>query len=209
MADPPGEAPSGAAREGTASEPRGLHAVTGPGRAGLARLCERWETSMPSHEVGLPTLVRLELPTTLARGDWRPLVEVHPREVPPELTRDLRELTPQALLRDLHRPVRQFFVELQPVEGTRVSGRLEEEFDLLRKARQVEGRPQLEPSVRVVHEEQLRRQALMAEEWKPLVPDDAPRAKVEVWAQAAMEEEEREAAAYRPDFSKYRRERDR
>src|SRR5258708_7893443 len=30
---------------------------------------------------------------------------VHERELPPELYADLRELSPQALLRDLHRPV--------------------------------------------------------------------------------------------------------
>src|SRR5262245_8848725 len=34
-------------------------------------------------------------------------VRVEERELPPELYRDLKELTPQALLRDLYRPERQ------------------------------------------------------------------------------------------------------
>jgi hypothetical protein len=198
---PPGDVRTGGA---PGEEPRGIYAV---GTGTIAHFSDRWEASAPSRELTLPTFVRWEMPTTLAREDFRPLVQVHPREVPPELTRDLRELTPQALLRDLHRPVRQFFVELQPIEGTQVTGRLEEEFDRLRQARRVEPRADVVPTVRVVWDEQRRRQALMAEEWKPLVPDDAPRNRVQVWATAAMEEQEAEQTSYRPDFSKYDRDR--
>jgi len=42
-------------------------------------------------------------------------LQVHERELPPELFADLREKTPQATLRDLYRPVQDFFV-MTPAE---------------------------------------------------------------------------------------------
>ncbi len=101
---------------------------------------------------------------------------VHEREgFPAELYRDLHELTPQSILRDLFRPVfqsvwheREVRVELD--EGGR---RALAEAHLAAVKREVV--PRIEPTVREVVAEQARRRAFLAERWQPAMPDDAPR----------------------------------
>lgn len=107
---------------------------------------------------------------------WRAgFVRVDEREVPSELIADLRELTPQALLRDLHRPVlesvwheRELIVE--PLDhGGRAA------WAELRRERNREPLPRVPSTSAAIREEQLRRRAFLAERWQPTLPDDAPR----------------------------------
>jgi hypothetical protein len=162
---------------------------------------ERWQRREMLKPRDPPVFTRPAMPTTVEPERWSHGIEVHERELPPELFQDLRERTPQALLRDLHRPVMQFFVELQLIEGTEVIGQLSEEFHKVRRARNREARPHVEPTVVVFGEAQRRRRAFLAQPWQPVIPDDQPRHGAIIRPEAEMEKEE----FYRPDFAKYGR----
>jgi hypothetical protein len=95
------------------------------------------------------------------------------REVPAQLTNDLHEVMPQALLRDLYRPVHEErWVERELVEGTGDRGG----FAAMHEARAARARrpelPRVEPATRTVRAYQTWRRALLAERWQPLKPDD-------------------------------------
>lgn len=97
-------------------------------------------------------------------------------EAPYELTRDLKECVPQSVLRDLYRPVRNFFVdpaqhELGLVGADAIAGLLKEAKAALIR----EPIPVIEPALAAVIEEQRRRRRLMATPWQALRPDSAPR----------------------------------
>jgi hypothetical protein len=169
-----------------------------PPQFSLASVGEKWERSSPVHEVGLRTFVRESMPNTVERADFGLRVEVREYEIHPFLIRDLKDLTPQAILRDLHRPVIEFYVTPELREGTEVIGQINVEFDKLRAARNRDPRPTIEPTVTAVAEEQRRRRDLMAERWEPLLADDAPRRNVTIYPSEETQEE-----FYRPDFSKY------
>lgn len=108
------------------------------------------------------------------------LVEPRERDVPPELLGDLRELSPQALLRDLHRPVRpETFVEREPLaENVDPGGRQAYADAKAAIALAREPLPVIVPTVRLVAEEQARRRAWLAETWQPHLRDDEPRPEV-------------------------------
>ncbi len=107
-------------------------------------------------------------------------LKVRDREIPGELESDLRELTPQASLRDLFRPVMEsVWHEREPIgEVLDPGGRR-----AWAEARQALHRPPLPQLTPIVHEvtfEQRRRRAWAAEPWKPAMPDEQPRREVSV-----------------------------
>lgn len=153
----------------------------------VARVADRWERPM-IHERALPVFIRDRLPSTIELERWTHGFEVHERELPPEIYADLRELTPQALLRDLDRPETTFFVEMELREGTQVRGLLDEQLAFVRAARTLDPRPVVEPSVRAVAAERERRRAFANEPWQPIRPDTADRGKSEPAPGAPAEE---------------------
>jgi hypothetical protein len=110
--------------------------------------------------------------------DWRAggLLEVREREgFAPELKADLHELTPQASLRDLYRPVHvSRWVEREPrAEDLDPGGR--RWLADARAAQRLEPVPRIVPLVRDVVAEQARRRAMLAERWLPAKRDDEER----------------------------------
>ena len=102
-------------------------------------------------------------------------LQVREADIPPQLHVDLQERMPQALLRDLHRLVREErWVEREIVAGTEDRlgrGSLVE----ARKARQLPARTPVEPSTRVMRALQTWRANLLGERWQPALADDEPR----------------------------------
>ncbi len=185
----------------TDDEPRaGALAASGKGAFPITKLVTRWETNQPLSQREVPVFFRPSLQINIDPDRWARSLEIHSRELPQELFNDLRERTPQALLRDLHRPVMQFFVEPQLIEGTEVIGQLNREFEKLVQARKRDPRPSIEPSVNVFIEEQRRRRTFMAKRWEPILADDVDRKNVKVWQDQAEEE-----PFYRPDFDQYKK----
>jgi hypothetical protein len=111
--------------------------------------------------------------------DWGAGYLKEPREWdrPPQLVSDLEHSSPQSLLRDLYRPVREVnWHRFEEIEGTArqpLAGVME-----ARKARMiVTAPPAVEPVVRTVIALLHWRIGMMAERWEPWLPDDAPRKK--------------------------------
>ena len=110
-------------------------------------------------------------------ADWRAgyLRVADEREIPMELQNDLRQNLPQALLRDLYRPVHEErWVEREILEGTGDRGGFSAMHEA-RAARRPPALPRVEPLVRAVLEYQAWRRGLMAERWQPFRRDDEPR----------------------------------
>jgi hypothetical protein len=106
-------------------------------------------------------------------ADWRAgfLRVEDEREIPMELQNDLRQNMPQALLRDLYRPVHEErWVERELIEGTGDRGG-HAAMQLAREARETPDLPRIEPAVRAVLEYRAWRRQLLAERWQPFRPD--------------------------------------
>jgi hypothetical protein len=106
-------------------------------------------------------------------ADWRTgfLRVERERDIPMELTNDLRQNMPQALLRDLFRPEHEErWFEREIIEGTvdRAGVAAMQEARAARRAPEV---PRVEPMVRAVLELQASRRRLMSERWQPFRPD--------------------------------------
>jgi len=143
----------------------------------IGEMAERWEKGRPLvHEPDVPLFVKTEMKMHLDSDAWGiGFLEVNERELPGELYADLRERAPQSLLRDLHRPVRDFYVTPEVIEGSEWS-MLGEAWRIIQEGRvNLPELPTIEPLTRAVREEQLRRRELFAERWQPIKPDDAPR----------------------------------
>ena len=99
-------------------------------------------------------------------ADWRTgfLRVDRERDIPYQLSVDLHENMPQALLRDLYRPVHESrWIERQVVEGSeRASMHAMRE---VRQARKLPELPRVESSLRAVVEHQAWRRALIAAPW--------------------------------------------
>jgi hypothetical protein len=95
------------------------------------------------------------------------------RELPMQLSGDLRENMPQALLRDLYRPVYQErWIERETVEGTADRAG----FGAMREAREARVKPPLprvESGLGAVRAYQTWRRDLLAEHWKPVKNEPA------------------------------------
>jgi hypothetical protein len=144
-----------------------------------ARLIDRCEQHGRDSErlrrvPSLPTFAR-EPKLHLDPAAWGAgYLAVHERDLPPALHEDLHQLMPQALLRDLYRPV----PKLAWVERAIVEGSDRGYLGAMREARAARQRPELprvEPAVRTVRAHQIWRRALLAERWQPLLADDEPR----------------------------------
>jgi hypothetical protein len=115
--------------------------------------------------------------THLEPADWGTdfLRADRERDIPMQLTSDLRENMPQALLRDLYRPVyERGWIEREIHEGTADRGGL----GAMREAREARQRvplPRVESGLAVVRAYQTWRRALVAERWLPIL--DEPPAK--------------------------------
>ncbi|MSP60312.1 MAG: hypothetical protein EXR72_08220 [Myxococcales bacterium] len=162
------------------SEPRAVELLDQPERFRLANAPARWEAPIV-RPITLPLFARTEMPSSVTPERWARGIEVHERELPPQLYADLRELTPQALLRDLHRPVQEFFVELEEREGSAWKNQFHLELERTRAAHRRDPVPVVPPVLDDVIEAQHRRRRMLSERWQPAVPDDAPRASVKLW----------------------------
>ena len=101
------------------------------------------------------------------RGDY---------DIPHALTMDLQERMPQALLRDLYRPVRESrWIEREIVEGT--SRDCSQALTEARAARRPQPLPRIEPATRTVRAYQIWRRGMYDERWQPVIADDDPRRK--------------------------------
>jgi hypothetical protein len=103
------------------------------------------------------------------------LCEPREWERPAQVVSDLKLRSPQALLRDLYRPVRaDHWHRFETIEGT-VRSPLAG-VDEARQARRVPMiAPRVEPIVRTVLAFMYWRIGMMQEPWQPMLPDDAPR----------------------------------
>lgn len=96
-------------------------------------------------------------------------------EAPHELRQDLAQRVPQAILRDIYRPVRRpTFVERTVHETERDPAGIQALTEA-KKGLQREPMPEIGSSVAVVVTEQRRRRRLLGRRWLPYRPDDAPR----------------------------------
>lgn len=156
-------------------------------RAALARLADPAMLDQVARRTGRrlagpPRLdVRLRAPELhVDPATWRTGFVSVEREVdiPQELKRDLQELTPQAILRDLHRPVRQsIWHEREPV-ATDVDPGGRRAYAEARAALVREPLAPITPASRFLAAELRRRRAFLAETWQPWLRDDEPRREV-------------------------------
>jgi hypothetical protein len=161
-------------------EPRARDLLADPASFPVAGKTLRWEAPMTRQEE-LRTIVRPTMPTTLFVERPAVVLELRERELPPQLFQDLRMVVPQALLRDLHRPVQEFYVQPEIREGTQVTGLLDDELARVRAARRLPARPTVEPSVVAINEVSAHHHALLHEPWQPLQSDEAPRRRIELY----------------------------
>lgn len=143
--------------------------------------CERHERDADRlrREPSLPTWARNPR-LHLEPSDWRAgyLAVRGEYDVPFELQQDLHRLMPQALLRDLYRPVHEErWIEREIIEGTGDRTGVQSLAEA-RAARRPPPLPRVEPGTRAVRAYQTWRRALLAERWQPILGDDEPRRKV-------------------------------
>lgn len=156
-----------------------VHELLGrPALFPLAEIATRFDQRPLTYLRPMPTWVRTEMRLAMDPERWglRSAAEPAEYDLPPELHIGLQQQAPQALLRDLHRPVRHFdLVSMELREGSEWR-RLDEAYQEIRQGQQREPLPRVEPLTRAVREEQARRHAFLTDRWQPFKPDDAPRA---------------------------------
>jgi hypothetical protein len=160
-------------------EPKARAALDALADRGLLAAIERRAKRIDPKLREMPSLPPVK--THLDPADWRAGYLVEPRDydLPLQLFDDLKELTPQSLLRDLYRPVyehqwfeMEFHAQLDP------GGR--EAWREARRAQRRDPRTQVEPTARAVREEMHRRRAFLREQWKPKYADDQQRPSINV-----------------------------
>lgn len=162
-------------------ELRGRHALAQLRDTRLLDAIERRKRELPIRELAPLRLYAREPALHVEPDRWGAgFLAVRERELPSQLYSDLKQLTPQASLRDLFRPVRaSVWHEREPmVPDWDPAGRR-----ALAEAREAQLRPPLPkvaPSAREVVAEQARRRAFLKEPWQPLLSDDEPRREVEL-----------------------------
>lgn len=146
----------------------------------LVRFVDRYDRDDLVHDFSLPIRVR-EIETHVDPDQWGAgFLSVHDWWIPIELTRDIHTCTPQALLRDLHRPVRpDQFPGFEVIVPRRDVAGLEAVADA-RAALIREARPVVEPTVRAVIEYQEEWRSFVRTRWQPHIPDDKPHPAVQV-----------------------------
>jgi hypothetical protein len=144
--------------------------------ARLVARCEAYTTrgERMVHDWSVPLTLRAPK-MHLEPADWRAgfLRADREREVPMQLSNDLRENMPQSLLRDLFRPEwQEHFIEREIVEGTADRGGFKAMREA-REARRAPPLPRIESALRAVREHQAWRRALVAERWRPVKDEPA------------------------------------
>lgn len=144
----------------------------------ILRRTERWTNHRMLPHRALPMAIGPQ--TTLFDNvlrDWHVgyLAANEMDEIPYELRKDLSERVPQALLRDIYRPVfRPRFVERESHEFQLDPGGRSALAEA-KAALQREPIPTIQSSVAVVISEQRRRRRFVQRTWHPYRADDAPR----------------------------------
>jgi hypothetical protein len=154
-----------------------------------ASIIVRIERRASAHLVrcyNVPTYVRTPR-IHLDPADWRAgFLAIEERTLPQQLYRDLEELTPQALLRDLSRlPYRvdRFERDLscEPLDPGGRRALKEGKAALVR-----DPMPVVEPTVRAVAAEQRRRHRFVRDTWLPIRGDDEPRRQIEEYIEPSL-----------------------
>jgi hypothetical protein len=119
-------------------------------------------------------------------SDWRAgFLRVGERWIPDALLFDLKVLTPQALLRDLYRPIRALqWYEREPIVEFDRAGM--QGFAEARAAQKLPPRPVIEPLVQVVIEHRRLQRELVQQRWQPFMPDSEPRKSVGVFHEPSL-----------------------
>jgi hypothetical protein len=140
----------------------------------------RWEQPFLRERPAPPLVVDQDPPLHVEAESWlRRSLDVHERHVGGEIMNDLRQCVPQALLRDIHRPVRpegRPFPERPPPRDPAGIAALAE----ARAAQRFQRAEMIPLSVGAVRDEQARRRAWLAERWQPYYRDDEEHPPVQV-----------------------------
>jgi hypothetical protein len=150
----------------------------------LGRL-EARARAVPEHHFDVPLYAR-EPRLHVEPSDWRAgYLRVNERWIPEALLWDLKLVMPQALLRDLYRPVRalQWYEREVLVEFDRagMQGLAE-----ARAAQKLPTRPVIEPLLQVVMEHRRRQREIAQQRWEPFMPDSEPRKSVSVYHEPSL-----------------------
>jgi hypothetical protein len=119
------------------------------------------------------------IPAEITEDDWR---EVY---IPNELRKDLKVSTPQAFLRDLHRPEKEFYVRMQPPWDDFDPEQAQAEMDVMAPVRETLRRDYRvgttqPPAIRTMSEAWSDRLALMARPWAESKRERARKREVEL-----------------------------
>lgn len=126
-----------------------------------------------------PTTYVREQRTHLEPEDWGAgYLSVSERERPPEVWSDLNEVTPQALLRDLHRPVRSTEPVERELQDIPTIGELARVHSEILAAMQDHRFPEYTPASTYVDALSVVRARWMSEPWLPYLDDDEPRREI-------------------------------
>jgi hypothetical protein len=141
---------------------------------------ERWQRPFTRELPPTPTAFDREPPLHVEPHQWlKRGTDVFERHVGGQIMNDLRECVPQALLRDIHRPVRPegrpFPERSEPRDIAGIKALAE-----ARAAQRFDRARMLQLSVGAVREEQARRRAWLAERWQPYYRDDEEHPPVQV-----------------------------
>ncbi len=104
-------------------------------------------------------------------AEWRTgFLNVRDYDPPQELLNDLREVAPQALLRDLFRPESEYANSWERQEPRDIAGI--EGMRWARASRVRDPLPHISSGLTVVRQMQEHRRRFLQERWKPITPDD-------------------------------------
>jgi hypothetical protein len=162
------------------SEPRARNTYqTTADRRLLARIERHYDDTRFFQRFELPVYYR-EPTLHLEPERWNTgYLQVHDYFIPHELEQDLHALTPQSLLRDLYRPVRDnYWVEREVLVSLDWGGR--EAMVEARGMKRREARPTVEPGSAFMLEVRRLWRELVNMKWAPTLPDDQERKKVSV-----------------------------
>ena len=127
------------------------------------------------------------LPFHLEPSDWR-AGYLKIRELDPSQywLIEMGEVSPQALLRDLYRPIRESFVWYEREVQVALDRGGAEAMAEARTARKREPLPVVVPLVREMLQHRDHWRGVVRKRWEPIYPDSEPRKKVHVYRDASM-----------------------
>jgi hypothetical protein len=132
--------------------------------AGVAEQLRAEEPAPRAWEGRVTAFDPTQVPAEITEDDWR---EVY---IPNELRKDLKTCTPQAFLRDLHRPEKEFWVRMQPPWDDFDPEQAQAEMDVMAPVREALRRDYRvgttqPPAIRTMSEAWSDRLATMAKPW--------------------------------------------